>query len=530
MNSALGDGVTHHPMHWVASAKAAVERGLGVLQRGDPLVALVLSWLVLLYVQNGSPSVIGVDGYYHIKFAWLMREHGLKLDFPWLPLTILNPQDFTDHHWLFHLLLIPFTFGDLRVGAKAAALVFAVVTVMTVYLVLTRLRVRYPLLWLVVLLASGEWFLARLSMTRRQSLALALLVLATYLLARGRFRWLLPLAFAYGWLFDGFVMLIAVVSVAFAARFVADRQLAWPIFGWTLLGLGLAMVTHPYFPNNVTFTYLHMLPKVVPEAEVRVGAEWYPYVPRVLIETSWLPLLLIPLGLLPCLLAPRRFLRDHIALLLAGLALLFVAMYLRSRRYIESEPAFAVLFCAYAWSFFSPVVRGRSPGEWLPPRARQGLAALALLGLGLQAFFAIQTGHRAVNTEGHHYTTFETAAPWLAQNSEPGELIFHTDWDDFPELFFYNTHNTYIVGLDPTYMYLERPQQYLRWRRITRGAVDRPSRAIREEFGARWVITDRTHAEFIVKALGDPDMQVAFQAPGAVVFRVRGAKEGSDTS
>ena len=32
-----------------------------------------------------------------------------------------------------------------------------------------------------------------------------------------------------------------------------------------------------------------------------------------------------------------------------------------------------------------------------------------------------------------------------------GEMIFNTDWDDFPMLFFYDdTSNLYASGLDPT--------------------------------------------------------------------------------
>ena len=38
------------------------------------------------------------------------------------------------------------------------------------------------------------------------------------------------------------------------------------------------------------------------------------------------------------------------------------------------------------------------------------------------------------------------------ENSEPGSLVFQTDWDDFTRLFFYNTTNVYTIGLDVTYM------------------------------------------------------------------------------
>jgi len=117
-------------------------QALGILEHGDPAVALALSWLAMVVVQNASPNVIGIDGYYHIKFAWLMRQYGVRLDFPWLPLTILNPRDFTDHHLLYHLLLVPFTFFDLREGAKLAGLVFGALAVFLTYWLMTRLRVR----------------------------------------------------------------------------------------------------------------------------------------------------------------------------------------------------------------------------------------------------------------------------------------------------------------------------------------------------------------------------------------------------
>jgi hypothetical protein len=76
-------------------------------------------------VQFSTPNLPDNDGYYHIKLAEIMRTEGLKPAFPWLPLTILNAREFYDHHFLFHVALIPFTFDDLRLGAKFAAVIFA---------------------------------------------------------------------------------------------------------------------------------------------------------------------------------------------------------------------------------------------------------------------------------------------------------------------------------------------------------------------------------------------------------------------
>ena len=51
------------------------------------------------------------------------------LSFTWLPLTVLRPSDFVDQHFLFHVLLMPFTFGDLRLGAKLAAPLFSALAI-----------------------------------------------------------------------------------------------------------------------------------------------------------------------------------------------------------------------------------------------------------------------------------------------------------------------------------------------------------------------------------------------------------------
>ena len=48
-----------------------------------------------------------------------------------------------------------------------------------------------------------------------------------------------------------------------------------------------------------------------------------------------------------------------------------------------------------------------------------------------------------------------------------GSRIFQADWDDFPPLFFHNTHNTYTIGLDPTYIQLQDPDLYDLWVDLT---------------------------------------------------------------
>ncbi|MCK5428507.1 MAG: hypothetical protein KAI94_03500, partial [Anaerolineales bacterium] len=89
-----------------------VQRLSSVFARRTLLTGILLGIVIvgfLALVQFSTPDLAGNDGYYHIKFAYLMRTEGLQPDFPWLPLTILNAREFSDHHFLYHIALIPFT-------------------------------------------------------------------------------------------------------------------------------------------------------------------------------------------------------------------------------------------------------------------------------------------------------------------------------------------------------------------------------------------------------------------------------------
>ena len=499
------------------------------------LVATALVAVVFSLVQWATPNIIGIDGYFHIKISQIMREQGWRilwpLEFPWLQTTILAPDRFTDHHLLYHLLLAPFTFLDLRVGAKLAAVVFASLALLAAYQIMADNGIKAPLVWLLVMLATAAPFLYRLSMTRRQSLTLLLLLLALYLAFARRPRWLVPLGFAFTWLFDGFPLLLGVCGAAFLGDWWDRRRPDWRLVAYPSLGVALGIVVNPYFPHNVEFSYLHMLPKALQlvglregDAVIQVGNEWYPYTLDFLWRANWLALLLVPLGFVPLLADPRparlRAL-DGKTLTLGIVAIVFLVLFLRARRWVEAAPAFATLFCAFAWSRNLPEGLGRRLRSFVPGGA-EPLAQVAAVALVAPLLYLTVTGAMSEARAARDYTRYRAASAWLAQNTPPASRVFATDWDDFPELFYWNTHNTYLIGLDPTYMYLYDGPLYLRWRSITRGQVEQPSAAIRDEFDCGFVFTDTEHGAFLRHAAADPDMVQVYRDDRTVVFRVEG--------
>jgi len=66
-------------------------------------IIFTFSLIFLALLQFSTPDMPDNDGFYHIKLAYLMRAEGLKPDFTWLPLTILNACEFYDHHFFFML-------------------------------------------------------------------------------------------------------------------------------------------------------------------------------------------------------------------------------------------------------------------------------------------------------------------------------------------------------------------------------------------------------------------------------------------
>ncbi|MFN8459305.1 MAG: hypothetical protein U0401_32410 [Anaerolineae bacterium] len=479
------------------------------LLTGAALLGLFVTWLAL--IQFSTPNLVDNDGYYHIKLAQLMREGGLKPAFPWLPLSVLNPHDFVDHHWLYHVLLIPFTYGDLVNGAKWASVIFPAVTFLAGWLLLHGQRIPYAAWWAIGFLAVSEAFLYRMSMPRAQAASLLVLLLALHVTLRQRYGWLLPLAFLYVWFYNAFPLILLVVGVYVAMRWLLERQLNLAPLVYTGLGLALGLVINPYFPNNLIFIYHHLFPKLTETTAISVGNEWYPYQTWTLVENSGPALLAYVAGAFALGLSGRRMTVRTATLLV--LATLFGLMLFKSRRFVEYYPAFALLFCALAWT--SLVEDWLKSKNWLRFALPVGLTLALIPALWWNLPAAQESMQSAKPTQ-----RYAAASAWLEKHTPAGSRIFQTDWDDFPRLFFYNTHNTYLIGLDPTYMQLYDADLYNLWVKTTRGKVKNPATTIAQTFGSHYIITDLEHKAFLRQAKADPQLVEVYRDEFAVILQV----------
>jgi hypothetical protein len=420
-------------------------------------------------------------------------------------LTLLSPDRFVDHHWLFHVLLMPFAGGDLVVSGQIAATVFAAAALTAAGWLLRSQRVPGAGWWALAAFAASTAFVYRLSMPRAQSLSLLWLLAAVYLLLQRRERWLIVLGVTYVWLYNAFPLLLAVAGAYVLAARAVEGEWRWQSLAYPALGIGLGLILNPYFPFNLTFIFHHLVAKL-DSSSVPVGREWYPYTTAQMLENSGLALLAFVAGC--AALAWNRRRPTLSAAFLFGLSLLFAVMLFRSRRFVEYFPPFAVLFCAFAWQ---PLLEGRT---W--SRIAQVSAALALVAaLALTVRAAREQVADDIGAD-----RLAGAAAWLRQNTPKGARVFQTDWDDFPRLFFHNTHNVYTVGLDPTYLERVDRRLYYTWVDLTQGRGLDLSEAIVRDFGAHYVVTDLKHETFLKRAAVDEEMQEVYRDSNSVVFAI----------
>jgi hypothetical protein len=299
-------------------------------------------------------------------------------------------------------------------------------------------------------------------------------------------------------------LLLVLALVYTGAAFLIERQIEWQAAIYPGVGIALGLIINPYFPQNIAFIVNHLVPKLG-ELGISVGNEWYPYDTWILIENSGFALAAFLIGVVALIGRAQKF--DRVTLTAFALAVFFGLLTFKSRRFIEYFPAFALIFAALAARVANLRYR-----RWYPI----GLLAILIVPL----LITLTQARSAMADQSKPADTYAAASYWIARHARPGALIFQTDWDDFPRLFFYNPSNVYTIGLDPTYMQLYDPALYDEWVQITQGKAARLAAQIRSDFGGDYVITDLQHTAFLKQAKNDPALKEVFRDKYAVVFEV----------
>lgn len=444
------------------------------------LLILLTAGVFGLFVYNQlSDQLADPDGFYHMKMAQLMVQQGVIKDFWWLPYTTLS-QHYIDQHFLFHVLMIPFVtvLADPFVGVKIFTALLGTLAIIGLAQLMRSLKLRW---WfpISVILGLTITFTFRMNLIKATPLSLVLLYAIIWCLHKRKYWWLVLLNFIYVWTYGGFAFaLIIGITWAISELIMERHRSMWwqqgKLLGVILLGLGLGIVFNPYFPNNLQFYWdqVVQIGVINYQDKISVGSEWYPYEPSQLLLSS-IVLTLSALGGLVGIVLQRRKL-TQLDWFGFGIAFIGCVLTFKSRRYVEYFGPLITLAAAIWLNHTQLTVTQLY--TWLTGRIKPLLGYTILAAVLVMSVIPIISRDTAQNVRdvrsGISVNKYKAASEWLAVNGTPYTKVLHSDWDDFPSLFYYDSNHAYMAGLDPTFMYRYNQDLYWMWVNITVGKYD----------------------------------------------------------
>jgi hypothetical protein len=127
---------------------------------------------------------------------------------------------------------------------------------------------------------------------------------------------------------------------------------------------------------------------------------------------------------------------------------------------------------------------------------------------------------RAEVMQGIPLERYQKGSLWLAANTLPETIVLHSDWDDWPMLFYYNRRNFYIVGLDPTFMYNYDEGLYQAWADFTAaGKVDDLVDLVDGRLHARFMMIEKDHTVMQQAVSSNASFQLIYEDAEVWVYR-----------
>jgi len=506
---------------------------LNYLKRHYLSLSLAIFIIAYALIVLAKPAFLDPDGFYHAKMAELFAQGDFARHFSYLVGTNLD-QIYGDHHFLYHLLLVPLI--KITPALSAVRLMVLASYFLLLGIVAWRLKaLRAPFTRLLVLMlalapeASVRYFLAK---SHVLAIVFHILFVTALVKRRLEFQFLLAVAATYTHgsypMLFGYVLANAVSQIVTGAGSWREKISRawfseWRSFAVVALGIATALVASPYFPEHLAYHVFNTFSIAFRGAvnQVRVGAEWYPMATSEIIRL--LVVWVIMTGAILWLAASRRlkaFARPELAQEFFTYALIsfgyfFLSLY--SVRHVD----FFVLFLVLAIGSFGALVLGRMEWRELWPE-RLNKILLTFLG-GCVAIFCLLTAASNIQLFRKSFFTWnylEKVSTILRERTKPGETIFNADWESFPMLFYWNDQFRYISGLDERFLAAKNPDFAKNYEEKWPKNGDFSS--MMSKFNARFYLIDKRQGrdELYRKILSSPELSLIYQDKEAMLFEL----------
>ncbi|MBN4049153.1 hypothetical protein JYT91_00900 [archaeon AH-315-M20] len=460
-----------------------------MLTKNKRIIFVFIIFLIILsLMQFTVPNIIGFDGYSNIKAAEVIKKQGFVKEFPWIVHTILS-ENYADIQILFRIVLIPFTFFDLELGAKIATILFATIAFVVFYWFLIENKIKYAFFWTLLYLFTSESLMYRFMLPRQMPLIIALLILTIYFLQRKKYLFLGITSLIFVLLHSSFIFQILIIILYFILEKIFSKKFNYKILLYSSSGIILGLVINPYFPNNIFMLYTQIF-------EVNLIAnlfnvEWKPWPFFEFIRNNILVLIYILISLI-ILIKDKKI--TKVQTLFLFLTLFFLVYTILSRRMQEFLVPFSILALSL---FLNNYFIKFDKNKLLKYFKIISILFLIIIAIGN---FVLLRQDIIKNNFLHNY---DNCANWMKGNVPKNSLIFINAYA-FPYLFFKNSDLRYTHGIDLTYSYLYNPEEFERYMGILRGTIKDNVDWIIKDYGPDYIFAGKVKQDvqlfnFIVK-------------------------------
>ena len=464
------------------------------------------------------------DQLYHFGHAEIYLENGIfNSSFPWLPYSVIGKYG-GDIWYGFHLLLVPFAFfPDPILGLRFAGIFVTSLLLLIFYWALNRLGVEKKYIWPFLFLLSGFFALFHLTTLRPHVLSLAFNILVFSFAVSGGVWGVLGASFAVAFLhLSLFWSTLLILGILAVSKFISEKSFDFRIILFSIAGLVLGWAFRPNPLGAANLAYIQIVELMLAKSRgipLNFGLELYPL--------GWqtfylfLPFMILwALAIYVFLKQPQKGLILWSSFSLS--AVFFLMTVFVAQRSFDYWIAFGVIFIVFVYPY------AKKFGMW-------GLSAGIIIAIFMVGQSLYQND-RFLKTADWAPDRFQKAGEWLKTNSRPGDIVFNASWDYFPELFFWNSRNFYISGMDPIFQYAFDRKLYWEAYYLETGkttgftcpdtACDEKDlkdtyAVLKNDFKARFLVLAKPEHESLYKyLLGDVRFLLKNETPRSAVFEL----------
>lgn len=428
-------------------------------------IAILFAFIAISIIfYSASPNIADPDGFYHLKHAQIYKDNGiLTKDFPWVQYSSIS-QIKSDLWYGFHILLIPFSEFDSGVGIKIAGIFLTIASLLVIWIAFKRSGYGFALLWTILILISAPNIMTRFVMLRPHLLTMAISVLIFSLFIRGKPIWIFVLSAILAWIHISMAWIILlIVGIVFLIKVFIEKEWIWKKSFAAIAGIAIGIIARPNFIGSIKLAYIQIIKLLQAKQEgaaLLFGSELFPLDWNTLAENFLAFTILSAFSIFIFFAFYKKYVAkentNKKVFIISSLILsiiFFVMTMLTARRAHDFWIVFGTMFIA---GMFCLVTSKKYSNDSIKT-AFVSILAIAFV------FLVFYTPYKSLTTlrsRGTPPDAFKKSSEWIKENSSPGEVIFNLHWSDFPMLFFWNSKNYYIGGMDPIFQYSYNPSLY----------------------------------------------------------------------